>query len=154
MSAVTPKVKAHEQLAPLASRFVAAESIPWEKTVYEGVEVKTLIVDPATGLMTQLLKMAPGAKLPDHEHVLIEQTWVLEGSLVCGEGTCRAGQFVWRPAGSRHEAWAGPEGGLMIAMFQIPNRFYEKDGREIDFLGNDWKASWGEAYERLETAKI
>ena len=67
-------------------------------------------------------------------------------------GVCRAGQFVSRPAGSRHEAWA--EGGLMIAMFQIPNRFYEKDGREIDFLGNDWKASWGEAYERLETAKI
>ena len=82
MSAVTPKVKAHEQLPPLASRFVAAESIPWEKTVYEGVEVKTLIVDPATGLMTQLLRMAPGAKLPDHEHVLIEQTYVMQGSLV------------------------------------------------------------------------
>jgi hypothetical protein len=79
---------------------------------------------------------------------------VLEGSLECGEGVCGAGQFVWRPAGSRHEAWAGPEGGLMIAMFQIPNRFYEKDGREIDFLGNDWKKSWSEAYERLETAKI
>ena len=154
MSAVTPKVKAHEQLPPLASRFVAAESIPWEKTVYEGVEVKTMLVDPATGLMTQLLKMAPGAKLPDHEHVLIEQTWMLEGRLVCGEGECTPGNFVWRPAGSRHEAWAGAEGGLMIAMFQIPNRFYEKDGREIDFLGNDWKASWGEAYERLETARI
>ncbi|HXZ50358.1 MAG TPA: cupin domain-containing protein, partial [Burkholderiales bacterium] len=93
-----------------------------------------------------------GAKLPDHEHVLIEQTWMLEGRLVCGEGECTPGNFVWRPAGSRHEAWT-PEGGLMLAMFQIPNRFFEKDGREIDFLGNDWKKSWGGAYERLEAAR-
>lgn len=154
MAAITPNVAEHAKLPPMASRFVDVAALPWQKTIYPGVEAKTLLLERDSGLLTVLLRMAPGAKLPDHEHVLIEQTWVLEGSLVCGEGTCSAGQFVWRPAGSRHEAWAGPEGGLMIAMFQIPNRFYEKDGREIDFLGNDWKASWGEAYERLETARI
>ena len=154
MAAITPNAAEHAKLPPMASRFVDVAALPWQKTIYPGVEAKTLLLERDSGLLTVLLRMAPGAKLPDHEHVLIEQTWVLEGSLVCGEGTCSAGQFVWRPAGSRHEAWAGPEGGLMIAMFQIPNRFYEKDGREIDFLGNDWKASWGEAYERLETARI
>jgi anti-sigma factor ChrR (cupin superfamily) len=154
MAAITPNVAQHTNLPPMASRFVDVAALPWQKTIYAGVEAKTLLLERATGLLTVLLKMAPGAKLPDHEHVQIEQTWVLEGSLECGEGVCGAGQFVWRPAGSRHEAWAGPEGGLMIAMFQIPNRFYEKDGREIDFLGNDWKKSWSEAYERLETAKI
>ena len=138
----------------LASRFVDVASLPWEKTRYPGVEQKTLLVEKETGLLTALMRMAPGAKLPDHEHVLIEQTWVLEGSLECGEGVCRAGQFVWRPAGSRHEAWAGPDGGVMIAMFQIPNRFDEQDGREIDFLGNDWKQAWGEAYERLEQSSV
>ena len=154
MAAITPNAAEHAKLPPMASRFVDVAALPWQKTIYPGVEAKTLLLERASGLLTVLLRMAPGAKLPDHEHVLIEQTWVLEGSLVCGEGTCSAGQFVWRPAGSRHEAWAGPEGGLMIAMFQIPNRFYEKGGREIDFLGNDWKTSWGEAYERLETARI
>jgi anti-sigma factor ChrR (cupin superfamily) len=154
MAAITPNVTQHAGLPPMASRFVDVAALPWQKTIYPGVEAKTLLVERASGLLTVLLKMAPGAKLPDHEHVLIEQTWVLEGSLECGEGVCRAGQFVWRPAGSRHEAWAGPQGGLMIAMFQIPNRFYEKDGREIDFLGNDWKKSWGGAYERLEAAKV
>jgi len=154
MAAITPNVAQHAKLRPMASRFVDVAALPWQKTIYAGVEAKTLLLERDSGLLTVLLRMAPGAKLPDHEHVLIEQTWVLEGSLECGEGRCGAGQFVWRPAGSRHEAWAGPEGGLMIAMFQIPNRFYEKDGREIDFLGNDWKASWGEAYERLETARI
>jgi len=101
-----------------------------------------------------LLKMAPGARLPDHEHVLIEQTFVLQGSLVCGEGVCGAGDFVWRPAGSRHEAWAGPEGGLMIGIFQIPNRFYDRNGQEVDFLGNNWDKVWGEAYARHEQARF
>jgi anti-sigma factor ChrR (cupin superfamily) len=127
----------------LASRFVDVERLPWEKTAYAGIEQKTLLFDRRTGLITALMRMAPGARLPDHEHVEIEQTYVLEGSLVCGEGECKAGEFVWRPAGSRHEAWAGPEGGLFLAMFQIPNKFFQRDGRVTDFLGNDWEKSWG-----------
>ena len=99
--------------------------------------------DRASGNGCYLMRMAPGARLPDHEHVEIEQTYVLEGSLVCPEGECKAGEFVWRPAGSRHEAWGGPQGGLMLAIFQLPNRFYSRDGRETDFLGNDWQKAWG-----------
>ena len=38
------------------------------------------------GLVTVLLRMAPGAILPDHEHVLVEQTYMLEGRLVDKEG--------------------------------------------------------------------
>jgi len=155
MSAVTPNATNHANLPPLASRFVNASALPWEKSrLHPGIETKTLIVDRDSGLLTMLLRMAPGAKLPDHEHVLIEQTYVLEGTLVCGEGVCRAGEFVWRPAGSRHEAWAGPEGGLMIAMFQIPNRFFQADGHEVDFLGNDWEKTWGAAYAQQEQAKF
>jgi anti-sigma factor ChrR (cupin superfamily) len=74
---------------------------------------------------------------------MIEQTYVLEGTLHCGEGVCKAGDFVWRPAGSRHEAWAGPQGCLTLAMFQMPNRFYEAGGKVVDFLGNDWDEKWG-----------
>jgi anti-sigma factor ChrR (cupin superfamily) len=155
MSAVTPKAPNHANLPPLASRFVDIAALPWERSLlHPGVETKTLVVDPASGLLTTLLRMAPGAKLPDHEHVLVEQTYVLEGSLVCGEGVCRAGEFVWRPAGSRHEAWAGPEGGLMLGMFQIPNRFFQANGRIVDFLGNDWEKTWGAAHARQEEAKF
>jgi len=74
------------------------------------------------GVVTALMKFAPGAVLPDHEHVKIEQTYVLEGKLVDKEGpakdlTVGPGEFVWREAGSRHVACT-PEGGLMLAMFQ------------------------------------
>ena len=142
-TARTPNVKQHEQLPPLASRFVDSASLPWTKTAYPGVEAKTLLVDRSSGLLTVLLKMAPNARLPDHEHVLIEQTYVLEGAIHCGEGVCKAGDFVWRPAGSRHEAWAGPEGCVTLAMFQMPNRFFESGGKVVDFLGNDWEKTWG-----------
>ena len=148
MSGATPNASKHGQLPPLASRFVEVAALPWEKTRFAGVEAKTLLVDRETGVVTSLMKFAPGARLPDHEHVLIEQTYVLEGSLVCGEGECKAGDFVWRPAGSRHQAWAGPQGGLMLAIFQIPNKFFEADGREIDAAGQDWNAAWSKALFR------
>jgi anti-sigma factor ChrR (cupin superfamily) len=148
MSAMTPKATQHAGLPPLASRFVEIARLPWEPTRFQGVEMKTLLIDRETGVLTALMKFAPGARLPDHEHVLIEQTYVLEGSLLCGEGECKAGEFVWRPAGSRHEAWAGAQGGLMLAMFQIPNKFHEADGRETDPLGQDWNEAWAKALFR------
>jgi anti-sigma factor ChrR (cupin superfamily) len=153
MTAITPGVADHNHLPPLASRFLDVDSLPWQKTRYEGIEAKTLLTDPATGLLTTLMKMAAGARLPDHEHVEVEQTWVLEGSLECAEGQCTAGNFVWRPAGSRHEAWAGSKGVLLLGMFQMPNRFFE-DGQELDFLGEDWENKWSALQARQEQAKF
>ncbi len=68
--------------------------MPWRQTRFPGVEVKTLLEDRETGLLTTLVRMAPGASLPDHEHVRIEQTYVIEGSLVDAEGTAPAGSYV------------------------------------------------------------
>jgi anti-sigma factor ChrR (cupin superfamily) len=141
-TAVTPNAKHHANLPPMATRFVNIGDLPWEKTRFPGVETKTLLVDKKSGLLTVLLKMAPGAQLPDHEHVLIEQTYVIEGRLVCGEGEVTAGNYSWRPAGSRHTAGT-PEGGLMLAMFLVPNRFFEADGSTADLLGQDWDSHWG-----------
>ncbi|MEA2739843.1 MAG: hypothetical protein QOH05_3150 [Acetobacteraceae bacterium] len=33
----------------------------------------------------------------------------------------------------------------MIAIFQIPNKFYEKDGSIVDLLGDDWGPKWSGA---------
>jgi anti-sigma factor ChrR (cupin superfamily) len=150
-TAFTPNAKNHESLGPLSSRLVHANDIPWEPIRYPGCYVKTLMVDKSTGLLTVLLKMDPGAELPDHEHVMLEQTFMIEGRLVDKDGpekglSCGPGEFVWRPAGSRHSAWT-PEGGLMIAIFQIPNKFYEKDGKVVDLVGDDWGLKWGKALQ-------
>lgn len=143
---ITPNAADHATLGPLASRHVKVDELPWEPTTLPGIVTKTLVFDRETGMMTVLMKMDPGAVLPDHEHALIEQTWVLEGRLVDLDGPdagleVRAGEFVWRPKGSRHAAWM-PDGGLTLAIFQVPNKFF-KDGRAVDILGGDWETNWG-----------
>ena len=74
-------------------------------------------------MQTVLTRMAPGTVLTDHMHVELEQTWVLEGSLVDHEGEAKAGSFVFRPPGSRHTASA-PNGALLLGIFQKPNKFF------------------------------
>ncbi len=101
------------------SHVVRPAKMEWKKTRFPGCEVKGLLLDQQTGLVTALMRLGPGAVLPDHEHVKIEQTFVLEGKLVDKEGpvaglSVGAGEFVWREAGTRHVAWT-PEGGLMLA---------------------------------------
>lgn len=148
-TAITPNAPNHGSLGPLASRLVQVGELPWEKTKFDGVETRTLLLDKAHGLLTALLRMAPGAILPDHQHVLIEQTYVLEGRLVDLDGpdaglSVGPGEFVWRPSGSRHSAWT-PDGGLMLAVFQVPNKFFEENGSVVDLLGDDWESKWQSA---------
>lgn len=143
MTAVAQKRSADD----LRSHHVKPDEMPWEKLQFAGCEIKPLFFDPKTGVATLLFKMAPGAELPDHEHALLEQTYVLEGSLVDKEGPdagleVKPGEFVWRPAGSRHSAWS-PNGCLMVAMFQVPNKFFDKDGNVTDPTGKDWDRTWG-----------
>ena len=124
MSLHTPGLEhRHAGLEALSSRYVNCDELPWTPTPYPGVSVKVLVHDTDTGLQTVLTRMDPGAVLPDHEHVALEQSWVIEGSLVDHEGEVKAGGFVWRPPGSRHAAHA-PNGALVLGIFHKPNRFF------------------------------
>jgi quercetin dioxygenase-like cupin family protein len=113
----------HAALAALSSRYVQVDELPWQATRFPGIQIKVLMEDATTGLQTVLTRMAPGSTLTDHEHVELEQSWVLEGRLVDHEGEVKAGNYVWRPAGSRHSASA-PEGALVLGFFLKPNRFF------------------------------
>ena len=107
------------------STYVDVAAAPWTKTRFPGVEAKILMEQKETGLSTWLMRWAPGARLPAHEHVEIEQTYVLSGSFSDVMGTCTAGNYVWRRAGSRHDAWTD-EGCLMLAVFLKPNKFFDQ----------------------------
>lgn len=103
------------------SVYIDLSQIPWELTKYPGVETKTLYHEPS-GRQTVLTRMAPGARLPSHRHVGVEQSFVLEGTLVDEDGVCTAGNFVWRRSGSVHTAWT-PDGCVVLAIFEQPNEF-------------------------------
>jgi len=74
MTAVTPFLKHAEKLGPLASRYVEVADLPWKPTPCAGIDMKVLLEDPETGLLTALFRWQPGAELALHEHVEVEQT--------------------------------------------------------------------------------
>jgi anti-sigma factor ChrR (cupin superfamily) len=132
MTALTPFHPAHEKLGALDSRYVKVDQIPWKSTPTPGIEMKILMQDEASGLLTALFRWAPGTQLPLHEHVEIEQTYVLSGSIVDDEGEVREGDYVWRPRGNRHLA-RSPQGALVLSFFLKPNKFLEGEhaGKEL-----------------------
>ena len=133
MTALTPTLERYEaQIGPLASRYIDVEELPWRSTPTEGIDLKVLLQDEETGLLTALFRWAPNTKLARHVHVEIEQSFILEGSIEDEEGKVTAGNFVWRPQGNKHAPWS-TEGCLLIAFFLKPNKFIEGalDGMEL-----------------------
>jgi anti-sigma factor ChrR (cupin superfamily) len=124
MTATTPFLTNEDMLGPLASRYVDVDSLPWKPTPCAGIDMKILLEDKQSGLLTALFRWQAGAELALHEHVEVEQTFVLEGSLVDEEGEVTAGNYVWRPKGNRHIA-RSPNGALVLSMFLKPNIFLD-----------------------------
>ena len=50
---------------PNRSHVVRPAAMEWQKTRFPGCEIKTLLFDPASGLVTVLTRFARGAVLPD-----------------------------------------------------------------------------------------
>ena len=145
MSAQTPNAKNHTHLTELASRYVMIEELPWKPTPYPGVEIKVLMEDPDSGLLTALFRWQPGATLPLHEHQEIEQSFVLEGSLSDQEGEVTAGNYVWRPSGSRHVA-TSEQGALILTFFLKPNQFLDQSVDDVDRNKTDKDHLWYKTY--------
>lgn len=124
LPAETPFADTLNDLPVHASRYVQVDELPWKETGFPGIEMKVLLREPETGLLTALFRWQPGAVLPLHEHVEIEQTYVLEGSIVDAEGETTPGNFSWRPKGNKHRA-TSPNGALLIAFFLKPNVFLD-----------------------------
>ena len=113
-----------QALGALASRFIDTDDVPWIETG-PGNEMKVIYHDLASGMLTILARLAPGAGIPAHVHEDLEQTYVLEGSLVDDEGERTAGNFVIRAKGSRHAPTA-PNGCTMLVFFLKPTAGLKK----------------------------
>ena len=122
MTATTPYLANEDMLGPLASRYVNVNDLPWQPTPCPGIDMKVLLEDKDTGLLTALFRWQPGSELTLHEHVEVEQTFVLQGSLIDDEGEVTSGNYVWRPKGNRHIA-KSPNGALVLSIFLKPNIF-------------------------------
>ncbi|RMX10042.1 hypothetical protein EBQ34_12930 [Vandammella animalimorsus] len=132
MALTTPHLPHAERYGPMDSRSVAVDDLPWKPTPTPGIDMKVLLQDEETGLMTALFRWAPGTTLALHEHVEVEQSYVLEGEFEDDDGVYAAGSFTWRPKGHRHVA-RSPKGALVLCFFLKPNKFLGGDlhGHEL-----------------------
>ena len=111
-------------LAALASRFIETDTVPWIENA-PGHKSKVIYYDPKTEMLTIISQLDPGARIREHTHEDLEQTYVLKGSLVDDEGECTAGNFVIRAKGSRHSPVA-PNGCTMLVFFLKPTAVLKK----------------------------
>jgi anti-sigma factor ChrR (cupin superfamily) len=85
-----------------------------------GVDICRLGGDPARASVA-LLRYAPGASVPLHEHAGLETILVLDGTQSDERGTYATGSVVINPAGSRHRVWSD-EGCVVLIQWERPVR--------------------------------
>ena len=71
-----------------------------------------------------LLRYAPGARIPRHRHVALENIYVLAGSQRDERGTYRAGALLVNFPGSEH-AVVSDEGCTVLAIWERPVVFVD-----------------------------
>ena len=86
----------------------------WRPTGDAGVTFKLLFVDRERSTVTTLVRMEPGARIPAHRHLGVEQCLVLEGDLRAGSVGMSAGDFNCSLPGSVHEDLTTDGGALFL----------------------------------------
>ena len=127
-----------EKVASGRSHVIDVLGMAWSPSPFPGIEQKLLYNDPASGMSTVLVKMAPGSQVPLHTHMGIEQAYVLEGSVVDHDGEVTAGNYAWRDSGNTHVNHA-PNGALVLGFFTKPNVFFSGKDHMADYQGGDRK---------------
>ena len=112
-----------QRAIPANVRVRAAEGA-WHATPFPGVEVRRLFVDPATGNVTSMLRMQPGAKIPPHRHAGHEQCYVIQGDVFSGDDSLSAGDYEVNTLGTDHSFVSTREGCLLLLINNQADQFF------------------------------
>ncbi len=102
-----------DALDPQSTMTIRAGRGEWSE-IGPGVEWKILHVDQVCGQRSLLLKLAPGACYPAHDHSGVEECMIIEGDMIIGDLQLHAGDYHVAQAGTRHEAVTSEKGGLVF----------------------------------------
>jgi anti-sigma factor ChrR (cupin superfamily) len=83
-------------------RFMLSNLMSWEGTAIKDIEAKVLFRDPYNGMVTQLVRMAPGTSYPRHRHADKEECYVLEGDVTISGVEMKSGDYCRAEPGSIH----------------------------------------------------
>jgi anti-sigma factor ChrR (cupin superfamily) len=96
-------------------------SYDWEP-FHEGVEIARIYGDGGNGPAAALLRYAPGAHVPPHDHTGLEHIVVLTGSQRDERGSYRAGSVLIHTEGTGHSV-ASDDGCVVLALWYSPVAF-------------------------------
>jgi hypothetical protein len=116
-----------EKVAPLDPDPTGASRPPGGVGYFSGrAGRKIMVSNPDTdGLSLTIITLAPGTLLPTHRHDVDYIEFIIEGEVHHGNRVLKAGEGVYRSAGTPYSFWAGPE-GASIADFRA-HTFYKTD---------------------------
>jgi anti-sigma factor ChrR (cupin superfamily) len=114
--AATPQLhrKTAETSAPDGYSFLLNSSEGWEDTDMPGFRTKLLSRGPHPGCEVMLIALAPGAKVPDHDHTGTEQIYMLSGHLHTEGQAMGPGDFLRAEAGTHHHEVVSPDGCMAL----------------------------------------
>jgi hypothetical protein len=107
-------------MAKPAIEFFDAGAIPWTPVAQQpGVSERMLAHDPSSGLLTRMVRWAPGVDTSSAgavAHDYFEEVLILSGSIhdLTLDRTFAAGYYACRPPGMVHGPWTTAEGCVML----------------------------------------
>ncbi|MBL0116613.1 MAG: DUF4437 domain-containing protein [Sphingomonadales bacterium] len=107
---------------------IDAAGMPWDTTLNDeklkhlGISRKNLRTDPVTGERTFLSLIFPqsaptGNKGPQEMHPVVEEAYIIAGSLTGPQGTMYPGAYFWRPPGIAHGPFGARWGAVSLIRF-------------------------------------
>ncbi len=98
-----------------------ADEKPWQPGPYEGVELKILHKNEATGGVVVLRKFAAGRTIPAHTHPLAnEWAWILSGEWVEDGVSYTSGTLFFAPRGTQHGPHVAKTEVVSLTVFDGP----------------------------------
>jgi hypothetical protein len=116
------------ELSNRAVKQLDVAAMPWDMTLNDpnlkhlGISRKNLRTDPETGERTFLSLILPQAtpksgKGPQEKHPVVEEAYVISGSLTGPHGTMYPGAYFWRPPQIPHGPFGSRWGGVSLMRF-------------------------------------
>lgn len=111
-----------------ATPYLDAAAMPWDMTLNDtnlrhlGIGRKNLRTDPQTGERTFLSLIMPQSAPPTGEgpqeiHPIVEEAYLISGSITGPHGTMHSGGYFWRPPNIAHGPFGARWGAVSLIRF-------------------------------------
>lgn len=123
-----PPDEAMPGIAARAIPYIDVLHMPWDlklndpKLAHLNISRKNLRTDPVTGERTFLSLVLPhseppGSRGPTEQHPVVEEAYVISGSLTGPQGAMHPGAYFWRPPGIAHGPFGTRWGCVSLIRF-------------------------------------